>query len=204
MEYLFFIILGYLSGSVLYARIFGKLIKHEDIYEEAGDGNPGTANAFMQGGFLCGVSTLCGDMLKGFVPVFIAMRYLMEQPLWEVGLALVIFAPVFGHIFPLFFHFKGGKGIATTFGCLLGCMPNIYAACVLAFYFILLSVIIRVTPHLYRTFGTYWLTLATLTLGGEKLAVRTGFFLIAVCVSIKLYMSKEEKEKCKVRLLWMH
>ena len=66
MEYLFFIILGYLSGSILYARVFGNLLKHENFYLETKDGNPGTANAFMQGGFFCGVCTLCGDMMKGF------------------------------------------------------------------------------------------------------------------------------------------
>ncbi len=48
MEYLFFIILGYLSGSILYARVFGNLLKHENFYLETKDGNPGTANAFMQ------------------------------------------------------------------------------------------------------------------------------------------------------------
>lgn len=204
IEYLFFIVMGYLSGSILYARILGRLIKQKDLYENTKDHNPGTANAFMQGGFFCGILTLCGDMAKGFIPVAFAMRNFMSEPHWEMGLALVIFAPVLGHVFPLFFHFKGGKGIATTFGCLLGCMPNIYAACVLAFYFILLSAIIRVTPHLYRTLGTYWLTLVTLIFHKELLPVRLGFFMITLCVSGKLYLSKEEKEKCRVRLLWMH
>ena len=204
MEYLFFIILGYLSGSILYARVFGNLLKHENFYLETKDGNPGTANAFMQGGFFCGVSTLCGDMMKGFLPVFLAIRVLSGEASLEMGIALVIFAPVLGHVFPIFYHFKGGKGIATTFGCLLGCMPNIFAACVLAFFFILLSLVIRVTPHLYRTFGTYWLTLLTLMIFKEQTAILIGFFLIALCVSVRLHMSKEEKEKCKVRLLWIH
>ena len=55
---LLFILLGYLSGSVLYAKIWGKLLCGTDITKGSTDGNPGTANAFIQGGFWCGVLTL--------------------------------------------------------------------------------------------------------------------------------------------------
>lgn len=204
MIYVFYCLLGYLSGSILYAKVFGYLFKQGDIVKKSKDQNPGTANAFMQGGFLCGVCTLCGDMLKGFGPVYMCMQAERMHEPSELGMALVIAAPVIGHIFPVFFRFKGGKGIATTFGCLLGMLPNIFAAGVLAFFFIFLSVLVRVTPHLMRTIGTFLLTAVTLCFSKERLAIRAGFFIITVLVSLKLYHSKEEREKCKVRLLWMH
>ena len=52
---IFFICFGYLLGSILFARLFGLLFAHKDITQNTADGNPGTANAFLQGGFLCGV-----------------------------------------------------------------------------------------------------------------------------------------------------
>ena len=75
ITYIFFLLIGYLSGSVLYARIFGYLFKHKDITQNTKDNNPGTANAFINGGFFCGICTLVCDLLKGFVPVFIYLRY---------------------------------------------------------------------------------------------------------------------------------
>ncbi len=63
---LFFVLTGYLNGSMLYGEYITKLIKGKDIMKESKDGNPGTANAFMVGGFLSGFLTLICDLLKGF------------------------------------------------------------------------------------------------------------------------------------------
>ena len=202
-SWLFFGIVGYLSGSVLYAKIFGHLFRHDDIVQNSKDGNPGAANAFMQGGFWCGIFTLCFDLLKGFLPVFFYLHMGKFYPTSEAGLAVVIAAPVFGHIFPVFYQFKGGKGIATTFGCLLGLIPDIHAALVLAFFFIFFSVVIRVTPHWSRTMDTFWVTAALFLFSKERAAVKAGFLIIIGLVSFKLRLSKEEKEERKVRVLWM-
>ena len=64
-----FIFLGYLSGSVLYARIFAALFKKDNMIENSKDKNPGTANAFMYGGFWCGLLSLIVDLAKGVLPV---------------------------------------------------------------------------------------------------------------------------------------
>lgn len=66
-----YIIFGYLLGSILFARLGGLIFKKTDIMAESPDKNPGTMNAFTYGGFRCGVFTLCGDLLKGFFPVFL-------------------------------------------------------------------------------------------------------------------------------------
>ena len=71
MQTILFILFGYLSGSVLYARIFARMFGKKDMLENSRDKNPGTANAFMYGGFSCGFLTLLFDLLMGFVPVFL-------------------------------------------------------------------------------------------------------------------------------------
>ena len=74
LYYLLLILMGYLLGSILFAPIFGQLILKKDIIRGTKDLNPGTANAFMQGGMLCGILTLIGDMGKGFLPVFLCIQ----------------------------------------------------------------------------------------------------------------------------------
>lgn len=199
-----FIIFGYLSGSILYAGIFGHLLKHKDIIKESKDKNPGTANAFMQGGFLCGILTLVFDLLKGFLPVFLYMHFHVSEKYSELLFPLILAAPVWGHIFPVFFHFKGGKGIATTFGCLLGLFPYMEPALVLAFFFLFFSLILRVTPHYDRTIFTYIASLFIMKLLNVKISIVIGFLLIVIGVFIRLHHSTEEKDKRRVRLLWMH
>ena len=104
-----YILFGYLSGSVLYARLFGEWIAKKDITEESRDGNPGTSNAFLYGGFWCGMLTLCCDLLKGFLPVWLWLRY-APGAVDRLTLSFVMAAPVIGHAYPVFSRFNGGKG----------------------------------------------------------------------------------------------
>ena len=201
---LIYIIFGYLSGSILYAHLFGRLLKHEDVVQNSKDQNPGTANAFMQGGFLCGVLTLLMDLFKGFLPVYLYYRGLMPKNATLMGTALVIAAPVIGHAFPVFFHWKGGKGIATSFGCMLGLFPNVIPVSTLIVFFLFYSLILRITPHFYRTICTYISSLTAMLFTPHSGPVILGFFIICAMVILRLHLSKEEREKCKVKLLWMH
>lgn len=195
------VLAGYLSGSVLYARIFAKIFKKENMFENSRDQNPGTANAFMYGGFWCGVLTLVFDLLKGFLPVFLFARHGFTTS--SLASALVLAAPVIGHIFPLFYHFRGGKGIATTFGCLLGLLPQWRPLAIFAAFFIFFSVVLRVSPHLYRTIFTYICTsLCMMHFINEK-AVWLGFLLITATVLVRLFLSREERKQLEVKLLWM-
>lgn len=199
---LFFSLIGYLSGSILFANLFAKLLHKDDITAQSKDQNPGTANAYRYGGFWCGTCTLCCELLKGFVPVFLFLRVV---PLAEMDpkCAIVLAAPVIGHVFPIFNRFRGGKGIAATFGCLLGLLP--YAAPVLLFCFgfIFFSVVLRISPHFYRTIVAYVSTLLLFIFLGVKVVVCIGFFVITAVVCFKMHHSKEEREKIKVRLSWM-
>ena len=197
-----FILLGYLSGSILFARLWLRLFHREDALQRSRDGNPGTANAFQYGGFLCGVLTLLCDLMKGFLPVFLYLRSL--DAAGNAWLSLILAAPVLGHVFPVFSRFRGGKGIATTFGVLLGLLPEWVPAAALAATFILLSTVVRIRPHRRRTQAAYLAALFGMILLKVQNCIAGGFLLIALIVWIRLAFSREPKESMQVKLLWMH
>ena len=197
-EICFYLLAGYLSGSVLYAQIWGRILRRKDITAGTRDGNPGTANAFMEGGFLCGMLTLICDLAKGFVPIWLFLR---QTDYTGFALAFILVAPVLGHIYPLFHHFQGGKGIATSFGCLLGLYPSIACALVLAACFIGFSTILVISPHYYRTLAAYLAAAIITFLTVKTSAIRWGMLLIALAVSFKLLSCDEKNERCKVKLL---
>ncbi len=194
----FYLLAGYLSGSVLYAHIWGRLLCGRDVTAGTRDGNPGTANAFMEGGFWCGMLTLLCDLTKGFLPVWLFLR---QADSADIALAFVLAAPVIGHILPLFHHFHGGKGIATSFGCLLGLYPAIACALILAGCFIAFSTILVISPHYYRTLAAYLAAAAITLLTVKILAVRLGMLLVSGAVSVKLLTCDEKNEHFKVKLL---
>lgn len=109
------ILFAYLLGSVSAAIIVCKLMSLPDPRSQ-GSGNPGATNVLRVGGKKAAAITLFGDMLKGLLPVLIAM-YFTSSPL-IIGLAGI--AAFFGHLYPVFFGFKGGKGVATMLGVLFG------------------------------------------------------------------------------------
>ena len=204
MQTMGFVLFGYLSGSVLYARVFLRMFKREDMLERSRDKNPGTANAFGCGGFWCGLMTLGFDILKGFLPVYLYMWQMtvlrMRMPVNPVVLA----APVVGHAFPVFYRFEGGKGIAVTFGCLLGLLPVWQPVIILAACFIFYSVILCITPHFYRTVVSYISAFAGMACTAACRGMVAGFLMILAIVCIRMHLSTEEREKMRVKLLWMH
>jgi acyl phosphate:glycerol-3-phosphate acyltransferase len=106
-----FPVLGYLSGSLASAVIVCRVMKLPDP-REGGSGNPGATNVLRLGGKQAAALTLAGDFLKGLVPVLLA-SLVSGAPGVVAGTAV---AAVIGHMYPLFFSFKGGKGVATAFG----------------------------------------------------------------------------------------
>lgn len=196
----FYILLGYFSGSVLWAKVFGQLLPGEDITAASPDGNPGTFNAFHYGGFWCGSLTLCFDILKGFLPLVMYRHGTAEFS--TLGLALVLAAPVAGHAYSAFYGFRGGKGIAVSFGCLLGLAPDFRPALILAAVFLVFSLVIQISPHYYRTLATYFVAVPVMFQIIHVDAVRVGFLLIACIVILKLLGSHEEKEKPEVKIGW--
>jgi len=139
IKYLF-IILAYLLGSIPFSFLFGKLFYGKDI-RKLGSGNIGTTNAFRCFGKPIGFATLISDTLKSGLIVFI-----MLNTNWLSGLELfhpLIYglAAVIGHIFPVWFMFKGGKGVAASFGLLL--VYNFWIGLAAVFVFIIVEYITR-------------------------------------------------------------
>lgn len=106
---------AYLTGSVSSAIIVCKAMGLADPREN-GSGNPGATNVMRIGGKKAAAITLFGDAMKGLLPVLLA-RFLGVDGL---VLSLVVFAAFLGHLYPVFFGFKGGKGVATSLGVTLG------------------------------------------------------------------------------------
>lgn len=104
-------LLGYLCGSLASAVVVCRMMKLPDPREE-GSGNPGATNVLRLGGKKAAALTLAGDVLKGVIPVLLA-HLLTDSPAILAGTAV---AAVVGHMYPVFFGFKGGKGVATAFG----------------------------------------------------------------------------------------
>jgi glycerol-3-phosphate acyltransferase PlsY len=106
---------GYLFGSISTAILTCHLMGLPDPRSE-GSGNPGATNVLRLGGKKAAFLTLSGDMLKGLVPVLIAQA-LHASPLIQSATALAAFL---GHLYPVFFSFRGGKGVATALGVAFG------------------------------------------------------------------------------------
>ncbi len=104
---------GYFVGSLNYSIIFSKLVMHSDVRTK-GSGNAGSTNMMRSFGWGVGVSTLIVDFLKTFVATFaIWALFSFVCPDWrQTGVALCGLCCVLGHCFPVFFKFKGGKGVA--------------------------------------------------------------------------------------------
>lgn len=203
MRDILYILFGYLCGSILFARVFGQVLYERDVTADGDDKNPGTFNAFKCGGFLCGVLTLICDLAKGIIPVFMYIRGLDDDP--GLALTFVIAAPVLGHIFPIFYRFRGGKGIAVSFGTLLGLFPMMMPVLILAAVFIFFSLVVKISPHYYRTLASFGSASVLILIFADcPLAVTVGFLISSVAVTTKLFRSTEEKESLEVKLAWKH
>lgn len=110
----FLILTAYLLGSVSSAVLFCRLSGLPDPREH-GSHNPGATNVLRLGGKSAALGVLLADMLKGMLPV--ALGFYLELPPTFIG--FIALSACLGHIFPLFFKFRGGKGVATAFGALL-------------------------------------------------------------------------------------
>lgn len=106
---------AYLIGSISTAIITCRLLGLTDP-RKTGSRNPGATNVLRHGGKKAGALTLLGDMFKGLLPVLVCMQLTDDVRI----IAMTGFAAFMGHIMPLYYGFRGGKGVATFYGALLG------------------------------------------------------------------------------------
>lgn len=165
-------IASYLFGGISIARIITRK-KNKSGIETEGSGNPGTMNMLRSHGILMGLFTLLCDALKGVLPALFGLLYFGEQYYSSLGyltLYLFGFFAVIGHIFPIYYKFKGGKGIATTFGVFLVADPIttviLFAILFVGLYFIkigsvisLLFITINLIVQFFKPYAESWITI---------------------------------------------
>ncbi len=128
MPALLFIAVAYLIGSLSFAVIVSRAMRLPDP-RQYGSGNPGATNVLRTGRKTAAALTLLGDALKGWVVVVLARMLAPQFGLAEDIVLLCALAVFIGHLFPLFFRFQGGKGVATALGVLVGLNPWLGLAC---------------------------------------------------------------------------
>ncbi len=153
------ILLGYLIGSISFAVVVSRLMGLDDP-RKYGSGNPGATNVLRSGNKLAALLTLVGDALKGAVAVLIARALAPTLGLDFLDVMLAGVAAFFGHLYPVFHRFVGGKGVATAAGVLIALSPVVGLATVatwliIAFFFRYSSLAALVAAIFAPTFWLY-------------------------------------------------
>ena len=132
MNVAFFVLAAYLLGSISFGIVVSRAFGLPDPRTH-GSGNPGATNVLRSGKKFAALLTLLGDAVKGWLAVWLAQRSGLADA-WVYAIALAVF---FGHLYPVYYRFKGGKGVATAAGVLLALSPwlglSVLATWLLAF-----------------------------------------------------------------------
>lgn len=122
MHTVLFVIVAYLIGSVSFAVVCSRLFGLADP-RTYGSKNPGATNVLRSGNKPAAICTLIGDGAKGWLAVWLTLKFGEQYGVGEAGVAAVALAVFIGHLWPVFHRFVGGKGVATALGVLLGLNP---------------------------------------------------------------------------------
>ena len=122
MQNLIVAVVAYLIGSVSFAVIVSAAMGLEDP-RSYGSGNPGATNVLRSGSKKAAILTLIGDAFKGWLPVWFVVHFGARFGLDDTSVAIASVAVFLGHLYPIFFRFQGGKGVATAAGVLLALNP---------------------------------------------------------------------------------
>ena len=151
---------AYLVGSISFAVVVSRILGLADP-RTYGSKNPGATNVLRSGSKAAAVLTLVGDALKGWLAVWLVQRFGPSVGIGDWGVALAGIAVFLGHLYPVFFGFKGGKGVATAAGVIVALNPWLALAAgltwlIIAFFFrysSLASMVAAVFAAFYSAFG---------------------------------------------------
>lgn len=192
LPWLFWTGAGFLLGGVMFCDILPRRLAGRDIRQDSDDHNPGAANVFLLCGVPMGLLCLALDLLKGFLPVWLAKSSLDVRSLLFAG---VIAAPVLGHGLGVLNHFHGGKCIATSFGVLAALIPESWIVLVLAALYIFFSTVVRVRPMRVRSmlvFALFGLSSVWLLTSAGKDSLALGCLAVS---AIAMLRHRERKER---------
>jgi len=192
-------IAAYLLGSIPTAVWAGKILRGIDLREH-GSGNAGAANAIRVLGWKIGVPVLIIDLAKGWLASMLPVFFRLAEPdtalitNLQIGTGLTA---IFGHIFPLFAGFRGGKGVATAAGAILAIHPVLTLSCLVVFLFVFL--IARIVSVASMTAGIAFPVLLFTLFDTPSLIFRIFSVFIAIALifthrnNIKRLLKGEEK-----------
>lgn len=200
--WMIFIFGGFLLGSVMFCSLLPQIIAHVNISEISDDGNPGAFNVFKHCGATLGIPCVLLDILKGFIPVFVAGFFVNKN---SALFTLVIVAPVLGHAIGISNRFRGGKCIATSFGVTAGLIPTSFIVLLLAVLYILFSTVIKIKPNIWRsivTFSMFGIGALIVLIAENYISLAIGCFLVAVIASVKhiIPLVQEKRQKADIVL----
>ena len=160
MASILFTFAAYLIGSLSFAVIVSRAFALPDPHSY-GSGNPGATNVLRTGKKLAAALTLLGDCGKGAAAVLLAKYFAADYGVDMAGIAMVALAVFLGHLYPVFFRFKGGKGVATALGILCAINPWLGLA-TLASWVVIVSIfrmvsLASIIAALFAPFYTAWL-----------------------------------------------
>ena len=194
LAYLFWTVVSFFSGSVMYSYLIPKVFYKKDITKISKDGNPGCGNVFTCIGIPCGIVCLLLELAKGALPIWLALHYVSPDDIMFAG---VLAAPVLGHAFSPMLKKHGGKAIAVTFGTYIGLCPHSILLFLLAIPFVFFSTALRITPHSLRVMTTYLVMLGSSVFFETRTALLLGTAIITAAVIYRHlgdYIHREKRQ----------
>ncbi len=171
------ILAAYLLGSIPFALVASRVFGLADP-RSYGSRNPGATNVLRSGHKGAAIFTLIGDVAKGWLAVFLASRYGPEYGLASATVGLVALAVFFGHLYPVFLAFKGGKGVATAAGVLLAIDPWLGLATLATWLFI--ALVLRYSSLAALVAATAAPVYAFMLWGNNGMVVTVGIIAMAL------------------------
>lgn len=175
----FFTLIGFLSGSVMYSYSLPKLLKGVDVRDASPDRNPGGANAIRAAGTGIGLLCIALDILKAFLPVCAAVTYAGVRGMELVPVAA---APVFGHAFSPFLKFRGGKCVAAFYGSMLALWPLSRIVLLPTAAMIIFKFLVVIKPDSLCVFVSLFVSCGVLFFLEPNSTVRAAFLLTQAVV----------------------
>lgn len=198
-ELAFYSLIGFGSGSIMYSYLIAKRFYDVDITVEGSDGNPGMTNVMRCVGTKQGLLCLLLDFLKGFLPIVFALNEISPT---SITFAIIFVSPVLGHAFSPILKGRGGKAIATTFGCFAGgLMGSSNMLWVLSVILIVFSTIVIINPHSLRMIISMISLSVCAFVIKEPVGFMWGTVLISVVVIYK-HIINFDKEPKKIKLIF--
>lgn len=173
-------ILAYLLGSIPFAVVISKLMGIQDP-RKFGSGNPGATNVLRSGNKIAALLTLLGDAAKGWFAIYLANLAIVSNLLPASAVAVAALAVFLGHLYPIFIGFKGGKGVATALGVILGLQPWLAVAVIITW--LLVAIVTRyssLAAILAAIFTPFYYVLGDKVIWHMQAAIAT--VLVVICV----------------------